>query len=234
MKEQAPLYEAWKRQFDRLLLRKHYQYANNSWEQLVKKGLDRDVLPFVLWLACDFPGSPGHDATSEFRDESKRKTKETRQLAIRLKADKVAIVKLCGGVAQKDLIAKLDVLTDELETSATELHRFSSKRVCNPSMFRSWLIRQVKNETKRSHYQEISHLLDVAYAAHGKEKPLMGQEVLRMAYSRQTKNHEISWDLSPETVLLLLLGFIFLKLSELRSTSNETAPRLVRKPNANH
>jgi hypothetical protein len=177
---------AWKIQFD-ARLRKD-RHAARSWRRLSDANLDMESVGGQLWLACDFERSPGYQFTlsmgSAFKDQARRADR----LAKRLAEDVEDIKTVCGSSAPPDLLAKLVILADELDSSAKTLRKRASKRFLNPSFFLAAVIKDVREKTNRSFYGELSCLLDAAYEAHGQEPPALGADALRKFYQRYVKN----------------------------------------------
>ncbi len=207
--------DAWKLRFREVLRSDHH--ADKSWQRLASAGLDMEDVSNLLWLACDFEGSPGYHFLSHLSDELKDQAKQSRRLAKRLEEDSKAIRAVCGDSAQRDLLAKLETLISELRSSEREIREGFSKRNLNPTIYRVFLIRDVRQKTKRAFFKELSFLLDAAHKAHGQESPALGAEAIRKFYQRYVEKQYESSGLGSDPAILaifaLVIGFLLENLN---------------------
>ena len=202
--------DAWKLRFSAVL--RSDRHADKSWMRLANAGLDMEDVSTLLWLACDFEGSPGYDFISHLGDKFKDQAKQSRRLAKRLAEDAKTIRAVCGDAAQKDLLAKLETCIEELQSSEKEIRERFSKRSFNPAIYRIFLIRDIKEKTKRPFFKEFSFLLDAAYKAHGQEPPALGAEAIRKFYQRYVKKLSAPsvFGCDPATLVTVALAITFL------------------------
>jgi hypothetical protein len=224
MKRKEPDFDAWKARLDTCL--REDRHVARSWKRLSDAGLDMEEVSGLLWLACDFEGGPGYEFISSMGGLFKQQAKEAKRLARRLAEDAKAIKALCGDTAQGELLIKLEALINELQTLEKDLRRRFSKRTLNPTIYRSFLIRELKQKTKRSFYKELSFLLDAAYEAHGQDPPSLGGDALRKSYQRYVENppkdDPFGSDPAAALVAVLILGIIGTFLKSRKGGAPET------------
>jgi hypothetical protein len=214
-----PDFDDWKLKFDGVL--RTDLHAARSWKRLADAGMDMEEVSRLLWLVCDFEGSPGYQIIYQLGGLYTARAIEGRRLAKRLEDDANRIKAFSGQTAKSKLTEELTAVVRELREFDRLVRDQFSARKLSPTVFREWLIRRVKEKTKRSFYKELSFLLDAAYEAYKKEPPALGADALRKSYKRFVENS--SGLNSAESNPLLTLGIAFAATLLMRGFLNNSA-----------
>jgi hypothetical protein len=204
--------KGWKKEFMGLLQRE--RLALQSWNRLRDGGADIGSLTLLLYLCCDFKGSPGRKALAIFIGECRETARIAPQLAKRFESDKKAATEFYdetffdeGSKASREALSKLDLVISDLRNCAVEARPFCSKRSWNPSFFLAWAITEINETLGRPCYREVANLLDVAYMAHGREARATGEDAVRKLYRRFLRMHPDAFFLDPEKRETYVFGF---------------------------
>jgi hypothetical protein len=205
-------YEAWKKQFDRLV--SEDRRATRSMNRLLELHVDRDGLTWLLSLACDFDGSPGDEVFQVLFGPDADRAKRAERLSRLVRKTRKEILEFTSDQS-KNALSALEEFEGALQSEAANL-RMLSQRSRVPGMFLAWLITTVKAETGKPHYGEVCDLLEVAYSAHGETMPYIGADSIRKIVKRYLQNDPEPWFIKireyKQVFVFAILGALFQEL----------------------